>query len=125
MDAVINNIAKYKDEYLIIDGTIPVLTNSVIRDELTLYCLADEQEDALIAAYSQLIKRHVSQNTRLGTLSYGQKLILSVLCAVYSTAPKVQLKNVYSSLDGSMQRAINDLIDAARLKGRVFLVEND
>jgi hypothetical protein len=124
MQTVLKNIKIYADDYLIVDGTIPIVTNSSVLDELTLYCLTDFGQNDLLQQFEEITKRNIKSDTDINTLSFGQKIIFATLCSIYSSATKVQLRRVFSSIDNQKTEKLNLLIENEKLKGREFFILN-
>lgn len=125
MQTVLKNIETYAENYLIIDGTIPIVTNSTMIDELTLYCLTDLNQKEFFKKFEEITKRNIKSETSINTLSYGQKIIFATLCSIYSSAEKVQLRRIISSIDQQKRNDLNLLIQNETQKGREFLILND
>lgn len=125
MKTVLKNIETYADDYLIVDGTIPIVTNSTVLDELTLYCLTDFEQVNLFKKFEEITKRNIRAETDINTLSFGQKIIFATLCSLFCSATKVQLRRVFSSIDSHKTNELNILIETEELKGREFLITNN
>ena len=125
MQTVLKNIETYADDYLIVDGTIPIVTNSTVLDELTLYCLTHLEQQNLFNKFEEITKRNIKPETDINTLSFGQKIIFATLCSLYCGAKKVQLRRIFSSIDSHKTNELNILIETEKLNGREFFIINN
>lgn len=125
MDTVLKNINQYQADYLIIDGTIPIVTNSSIEDEMTLYNLTTHTQNLILTEFKRITNKTIVSETDVNTLSYGQKIIFSVLCSIFCSAKSVLLRRVESSVDTNKLIMIKALINLEESKGRKFLIKND
>ncbi len=120
MQTVLKNIETYTDDYLIVDGTIPIVTNSTILDELTLYSLSDIEQHTLFTKFEEITKRRISPDTDINTLSFGQKIIFATLCSLCCSATKIQLRRVFSSIDNQKTEQLKTLIETKNSKAKSF-----
>jgi len=117
MTAIYDLILEYGDEYLICSGDMPCIGTGRIADESVFYHLDPTQEATVFERFNVITGKMVDRETTINNLSGGQKVILMLLLALYSPAPRILLHNVRHNLDPAKRLIIDRLIgEYAQLK---------
>lgn len=102
-----------KDHYLILDAEQPLVCTDKIIDEMKLYNIAVSKIEPLLRDFARITGKEPDTDTKLNTLSGGQKVILMVLLALYSPAQALCFRDLYHSLDMENRSKIQDLLLAS------------
>ena len=103
-----------RKSYLIADGQHPLVCTDLVRDEIILYNLGREEEVLLFAEFERLTGKKIDRESKLETLSGGQKVVLMALLALHSPAPRIEFVQLTHSLDEDKAALILDLIKQSR-----------
>ena len=118
-------IAQYSETHLICDSAHPLLTNSTIEDELRLYNLSRASSELLLHHFHLITGKEVNPSSDTTHLSGGQKVILLVLAALLSLAPRILFYNIPASLDPERAEQVRKLIEQYRSQKTEILELND
>lgn len=109
------NIELYSKDYLIMDGLIPSISSGQIQEEFKLYNIDKSQYKKILNNFLDITDKEVNENYLISELSHGQKLILSALIVLNSTAPKILFRNFFTSISQTNREKIESII-AVKLK---------
>ena len=110
MKPIKNIIEENTDNYLIVDGVYPIITSSTVYDEALIYRLSEEDINACITDFNRLTNKFIDSQTKTTQLSFGQKILLSILLSLHSVAENIFLHKVKSSLDLNLFESLENLI---------------
>jgi ABC-type transport system involved in cytochrome c biogenesis ATPase subunit len=125
MNTLKKHITENKLEFLIIDGIIPIVTNSTLLDEMVLYNLTDSKIKTLLKQFREITGKSITGDTKINTLSFGQKIIAAILMSINCKAPKVLLRRVSSSIDKSKLDTLIKMIEKESQNGRIFKLSDE
>jgi len=99
-----------KSDFLVCDASVPLVTCDILRDELLLYNLDSQAFDALTNQFNLLSQKELTKSTKITELSGGQQVILMILLALNSPAPKLHYLNIFRALDPQRRLEVGNLI---------------
>jgi ABC-type lipoprotein export system ATPase subunit len=112
----------YSSDYLVCDSLCPIITNSALREEALLYNLEAKQTAEVCKRFKSITDKAITLTSETGSLSGGQKVVLMVLLALFSTADKILFLNPAFSLDDERHQAIKTLVEEFRpLKSEIVI----
>ena len=101
------------DDFLTADASLPLITCDQLRDELLIYNLNSRAQICLQNQFINLTGKEISPQSKITELSGGQKVILMVLLALNSPAPRILFVNIMQSLDPLRRSDVQALIDSS------------
>ncbi len=104
-------IELYGEDHLVVDGRIPLVSQGPFQDEALLYHLSPVDLEGVMRDFKTLTGQVLGSQTLLKTLSGGQRVILGILLALKSSAPKVLVAHVMGSLDSLRTVMIREILD--------------
>lgn len=105
----------YARTHLICDSANPIVTNASILDESILYNIDKSTLDDVFRQYLRITNKQLNPSDSLSELSGGQKVIIMVLMALFSSAKKICFINICNSLDENNKDSILDLISEFKI----------
>ncbi len=97
------------------DGLVPSISLGQIQEEFRLYDIDKSQYEKILNIFSDITDKKVDENYLISELSHGQKLILSALMVLNSSAPKILFRNFFTSIS-QINREKIELIIAVKIK---------
>lgn len=119
---IMDFLRRHGDEFLVMDGRVPLLTSTVIHDEARLYNLDPDAEAAALSRFTELTGREAGPDTAVTTLSGGQKIVIAALLALESPATDLLFVDFFRSLYPARRRALEEIIAASRSRKRRIVV---
>lgn len=116
------NIELYSNDYLIMDGLIPSISLGQIQEEFMLYNIDKSQYERILKDFLEITDKKVSENYLISELSHGQKLILSALMALNSSAEKILFNNYFTSVSQTNRQKIDSIIDIKSKEGKLIKI---
>jgi len=101
------------DDFLCCDASLPLITCDIFRDELLLYNIDALAFNGLQAEFHRLANKELTAKSMILELSGGQQVILMVLLALYSPAPKIRFKNIFHALDPLRKAEVEKLLSSS------------
>lgn len=115
---ILDFLRRHGEEFLVMDGRMPLLTSGAIRDEARLYNLDPDAEAAVLARFTELTGREAGPDTAVTTLSGGQKIVLATLLALESPATDLLFVDFFQALYPARRQALKEFIEANRARKR-------
>ena len=110
-------------EYLICDARHPLVSGVKLLDEFILYNLDKAARQEVCAQYKSFTGNTIGTDSRTEVLSGGQKVLLMLLLAMYSPAPKLCFIGLERGLDMEIRLKVRSLLDSQAQKKVLFLEE--
>jgi|GEM_PF-1687717 len=105
----------YGSDYLICDGSNPLITDS-LAEEMLLYHIDVQFQWQVLNLYNQLCARNLCHSANISALSGGQKILLMIVLALHSRAKKLLLINVFEHLDADKKKSLKAYLDSQTIK---------
>jgi|GEM_PF-2066977 len=118
-------IKAYTEDYLLIDGTVPSITTGLVKEEMILYNIKEQNMKNIVNSFNNITGKELMINSLISELSYGQKLILTALISLNSTAQKLRFRNFFTSLNSEKKIEIMKMIEEEKNKGKEIIITND
>ncbi|MCX6220149.1 MAG: hypothetical protein NTZ69_04105 [Bacteroidia bacterium] len=122
MKRVLAFIQENSNEYLLLDGSIPTLTLGLVKEELILYNIPSTGFKNIIDAFNTFADKVINVDSLISELSGGQKLILSSVIALNSSAEKIKFRNFFNSLNETKRPLIKMLIEEKIKEGKTIVI---
>jgi ABC-type uncharacterized transport system ATPase subunit len=116
------NIELYSNDYLIMDGLIPSISLGQIQEEFRLYNIDESQYERILKCFVEITDKTVSEKYLISELSHGQKLILSALMVLNSSAQKILFHNFFTSISKKNREKIESIITIKSNEGKVIKI---
>ena len=118
MKSLFQNLGQYSDDYLILDGLIPIVSLGYVKEEFILYNIDEGQYQEILDIFTQISEKLINENTLISKLSHGQKIILSALIALHSPAKRILFRNFFTSVSRDNRKKIEALIETKTQEGK-------
>ena len=112
----------YTNDYLIMDGLIPSISLGQIQEEFILYNIDKSQYERILDKFLKITDKKVSENYLISELSHGQKLILSALMVLNSSADKILFHNFFTSVSQANRQKIESIIATKSKEGKTIKI---
>ena len=122
MKELLKNIKTFSDDYLILDGLVPTISLGYIKEEFVLYKIEKENYRKLLDLFYKITDKRVNENYLISELSHGQKLILSSIIVLSSSAKKILFRNFFTSVSIQNRSKINTLIAEQKTNGKIIKI---
>jgi len=116
------NIELYSDEFLLMDGLVPSISLGQIQEELNLYNIDKGQYERILHDFFEITDKRVTKNYLISELSHGQKLILSALMVLNSSAEKILFRNFFTSISQRNREKIEEIISIKSKEGKFIKI---
>ena len=116
----IDLLREFGEEWLVLDGKRPCVTEAAVHEECCLYGFSAEEERRVLTLFEEISGQTLSCASRLHELSGGQKVIFSTLLALHSSAKKLLFVNFFLALHESKKRRIQELLQQSSKTIRVI-----
>jgi len=110
MKTTLELLREFGEEWLVLDGKRPCVTEAAVHEEFCLYGLSVESERRVLALFEEISGQTLTRVSRLHELSGGQKVIFSALLALNSQANHLLFINFFLALHETKKRRIEELI---------------
>ncbi len=120
MKKILNFIEENSAEFLIMEGKIPTLTLGLIKEEFILYNLREGQYAEVLNEFNIVSEKKINEYGVIANLSHGQKLILSAIIVLFSTAKKIKFHGFFISLSDGKKALLMSLILKKRAEGKII-----
>ena len=120
MKTTIELLREFGEEWLVLDGKRPCVTEAAVQEEFCVYSLSAEEERRVLALFEEISGQALTCASRLHELSGGQKVIFSALLALHSSAKKLLFVNFFLALHESKKRRIQELLQQSSKTIRVM-----
>ncbi len=117
------NIEHYSNDYLYMDGLVPSISLGQIHEEFRLYNIDKTQYEKILLDFFEITDKKVNENYLISELSHGQKLILSALMVLNSSAEKILFHNFFTSISQKNREKINLIIATKSEGGKLIQIK--
>ncbi len=117
-------IQAFGSTHLVCHGALANICGGSVQDEAYLYAIEGEILAHVIERWRTCFKMPLKASDRVDELSGGQQVVLAVLCALASPAPRIAFVSILHALDADTCSFIKIVI-AAEPEGRILLIEED
>lgn len=116
------NIELYSNEYLFMDGLVPSISLGQIKEEFILYNIDKAKYGKLLNDFFEITDKKVNEDYLISELSHGQKLILTALIALNSSAEKILFRNFFTSVSQQNREKIEMIITDKEKDGKLIKI---
>ncbi len=120
MKTTIELLREFGEEWLVLDGKRPCVTEAAVHEEFCLYGLSVYDESHVFALFEEIGGQPLTRASLLHELSGGQKVIFSTLSALYSSAKNLLFVNFFLALHESKKHRIQGLLQQSSKTIRVI-----
>lgn len=116
------NIELYSKDFLIMDGLVPSISLGQIQEEFRLYNIEKSQYEKILNDFFEITDKKVNENYLISELSHGQKLIISALMVLNSSAKKILFHNFFTSISQKNREKLEQVISIKSKEGKLIKI---
>lgn len=103
-------LQEYGQDYLLLDGRRPCVTDATVNEEFSLYGIDAAQMDDILAEFQDIAGQQLERASNIRELSGGQQVILATLLALKSRAKRLMFVNFFLALHESKKARLGEML---------------
>ena len=122
MKTTLELLQEYGQEYLLLDGRRPCVTDATVNEEFCLHGLEPAQAEGILSEFYDIAGQKLERTSNIRELSGGQQVILATLIALKSRAKRLLFANFFLALHDSKKARLDNLLKQS--SQQILLLEN-